>query len=502
VTAPLARLAGITRRFGRTTALAGADLSVRAGEVHALLGENGAGKSTLLGVLGGLLRPDSGTVEIDGRAVEMRTPREAWARGIGLVHQHFALVPGLSVVDNLALGVRVPGRRFSRADAWVRAEVASLEERTGLSLPLDAPVEDLGVGTRQRVELARALLRRPRVLALDEPTAVLTPTEVDALFGLLRELAQAGTAVVLVAHKLDEVLGVAEHVTVLRAGRTILSAPRSAVDAVGLTRAMVGRDVADAAAVGRADLVGGRSAGTATGPVVAALDGVHVVDGDGRVALRGVSLGVRRREVVGVAGVEGNGQRELALVLAGRRAPTSGRAALPAGVGFIPEDRRSEGLVADFDLAANLALALHDAPAYRSGPLLRWGRVRERATELMGRYDVRASGPGARAGTLSGGNQQRLVVAREIAVAVDLLVAENPTRGLDVAATSFVHAEIGRLTRREGGPGVVLVSTDLDEVLALADRVVVMVRGRLLDVPEAARTREGVGALMLAGSAD
>lgn len=494
---PSVRLAGVTRRFGPVVALAGADLVLHAGEVHALLGENGAGKSTLLGILGGMLRPDAGTVEIGGAPVVLRSPRDARSRGVGLVHQHFALVPALSVVENLALGRRSGRGGWALPHERVRAEAIAMIRRTGLEVPLDAAIEELGVGERQRVEILKALLRDPPILALDEPTAVLTPREVDALFDLLRELARGGRAVLLVAHKIDEVLRVADRVTVLRQGRTTLSAPRAEVDAPTLIRAMVGRDIQDAAAVGWGSERGAR--GGAVGEPVASLDEVRVRDASGRLRLDDVSLTVCRGEIVGVAGVEGNGQRELALLLAGRIAADEGIVRVPARSGFVPQDRTREGLIADFDLVENVALALHDDSRFRRGMLLRWAEIEQRAEEVRSRFGVRAPDVRTRAGALSGGNQQRLVVGRELAGSPELVVAENPTRGLDVAATAFVHEELVRLARAEARSAIVLVSTDLDEVLALSDRVLVMTRGSLVPVGEAHRTREGVGALMLGG---
>lgn len=493
MSAPLARLRGVEKRFGPVAALAGADLTLRPGEVHGVLGENGAGKSTLLGVLGGTMRPDGGIVEVGGDAVTFSSPRHAWRAGIGLVHQHFTLVPALPVIENLALGERRRGGWLQLDLPELRARAEALAQRTGLSVPLDAPVAGLGVATRQRVEILKVLLRDPRVLALDEPTAVLRPDEVASLSDLLRALAAEGRAVVLVAHKLDEVLDVADRVTVLRAGRTVATAPRAEVDAAALARAMVGREVPAAAADGGARIP--------PGEVVASLSGVHHPGDSGGAALEAVDLDVRRGEIVGVAGVEGNGQRTLAQVLAARLRPTRGSVTLPQEVGFIPQDRTHEGAVPDFDLRENAALALGRTPRHRRGPWMRWGSIRARTVEMMRRLDVRAPGPGTPLRALSGGNQQRAIVARELAIADALLVAENPTRGLDVAATAFVHGELSRLAHGPEGPGVLLVSTDLDEVLALSDRVFVMVRGRLRSVPPGEATRAGVGALMLSADA-
>ncbi|HET9949052.1 MAG TPA: ABC transporter ATP-binding protein [Longimicrobiales bacterium] len=498
MTVPAVRLRGVVRRFGPVVALAGADLELRAGEVHAVLGENGAGKSTLLGILGGMLAPHAGVVEIGGRPVTLRSPRDAWAHGVGLVHQHFTLVPALSVLENLALGL---GERRGRFGAGlplerVRARGAELAATTGLSVPLDEPVERLGVGDRQRVEILKALLRDPPILALDEPTAVLTPREVASLFELLRRLASESRAIALVTHKIDEALSVADRVSVLRRGRTTLQAPAAEVTPATLVRAMVGEDGAEGTAG-----VHGSDRAAEHGPPgerVALLEGVRVRGPTGALAVVEASIAVHRGEIVAIAGVEGNGQRELALMLAGRLAPERGRVELADGIGFVPQDRTLDGLIGDFDLAENVALALHRLPGFARGPLLRWDAVRERAEELRVRFGVRAPSTATLARALSGGNQQRLLVGRELLLASDLLVAENPTRGLDIAATAFVHAELRRIAA-PGGPGVVLVSTDLDEVLALGDRVLVMTRGRLIPVPSGERTREGVGALMAGG---
>jgi ABC-type uncharacterized transport system ATPase subunit len=494
----LARLERIERRFGAVQALGSADLEVRAGEVHAVLGENGAGKSTLLGVLGGMLRPDAGRFEIGGQAVTLDGPRDAWAHGIGLVHQHFMLVPAFTVLENLALGRRQPTRSLSIDYGRLAADVSRLMEETGLVVPLDARVEGLSVGVKQRVEILRTLLRAPAMIALDEPTAALAPAEIASLFELLRQLAREGRGVVLVAHKIDEVLGVADRVTVLRRGRTVLSEPRARVDAGLLVQAMVGGEPTSPALVGTTDAA--PPPDRPHGPVIATLQDVVVRGESGRIVLDHASLSVHRGEIVGVAGIEGSGQRELALVLAGRRSPDEGASSVPSGVGFIPQDRTSEALIGDFDLVENVALALHGDARVRSGARIRWAVAREHADEVHDRFGVVSPDVDVRARTLSGGNQQRLVVGRELLLATDLLVAENPARGLDVSATAFVHAELRRVTRMEGGPGVVLISNDLDEALVLSDRLFVMTRGRLVSVPEGQRTREGVGTLMLAAA--
>lgn len=495
----LARLDRIVCRFGPVTALDGADLEVRAGEVHGVLGENGAGKSTLLGILGGMLRADSGTLTLRGTPTTLRSPRDAWANGIALVHQHFKLVRRLSVLENLALGRRAAAGGWRLPLAEVGERATELMARVGLEVDLNAVVDDLGVGDRARIEILKALLREPTLLILDEPTAVLTPREVENLLALLRGLADDGRAVVLVTHKLDEALSICDHVTVLRQGRSVLSAGRSEVDAEVLTKAMVGAELPGASARGP------RSAAT-TGEVVALLRDVRAVGSTGVDALHGVSLEIRRGEIVGIAGVEGNGQRELALVLAGRAEVTSGEVDVPSGTGFIPQDRTSEGLALDFDLVENVALAVHRDGFFRSGLRLKWGEIGTRAEQVRTQFSVQAANTKVRAGTLSGGNQQRLVVGRELSLATDLLVAENPTRGLDVVATEFVHRQMQDAVVAGGEAGgsaaaVVLISTDLDEVLTLSDRLFVMVRGRLTEVPPDMQTRAGVGALMLGGFA-
>jgi ABC-type uncharacterized transport system ATPase subunit len=486
---PGIELRAIIRDFpGGVRALDGANLTAQPGEVHALLGENGAGKSTLAHVLAGDLQPTSGTITVRGKVKRFRSPREAVRASVGIVHQHFKLVPAFTGVENIALW-SLESLGLISEDA-VRERALAVAAKVGMKIELDRPVSELSVGARQRIEIVKLLYADPGVLVLDEPTAVLAPLEIEDLFATLRALAAEGRVVILIAHKLDEVLSVADRVTVLRAGRTVLEASRADVDADELARAMVGTDVPDPVR---------RRASTPI-EVVARTNELEVRRSDGGMGVRGVSLEVRRGEILGVAGVDGNGQRELALALAGLTPPDSGSVTVAERIGFISQDRSNEGVVGDFSLAENVALAFRKAANLRAGPFIRWERAEECTAEFIARYDVRASGPDARARTLSGGNQQKLIVARELARGADLVIAENPTRGLDIAASGFVRRELVALRDRRDPPGVVLISTDLDEVLEVADRVAVLVRGRLIEVSAAQRTREGIGALMLSAS--
>jgi len=504
MTEVFARLDGIIRHFGHVKALDSANLEIHSGEIHGILGENGAGKTTLLNILGGIIHPDVGFVEVGGSRVRLQSARAAWKMGIGLVHQHFTLVPGLSVLENLALGRRHRGHRWKLHLKEIRKEASQLSELTGLTVPFEASIEELGVGDRQRIEILKALLRDPQLLVLDEPTAVLAPAEIDQLFRLLRSLAEEGRAVVLVAHKLDEILSIADRVTVLRQGRTVMTAARTDVDTAILTDAMVGSSSADGDALATPDSLSAlvqNSDGLAqnrelSNRSVARLKGITVYSPQGGLALQDVGLEVLRGEVLGVAGVEGNGQRELALVLSGRQEVASGKLEIPEHVGFIPQDRTREGLAADFDLTENVALALHRDPKFRLGPLLRWSLIELHATEIRSRFNIRSSAGETLARELSGGNQQRLVVGRELSQLPELLIVENPTRGLDFTATAFVREELKRLAH-DTAAGVVLISTDLDEILEVADRVFVILRGKLTPVPSVHDSRETVGAMML-----
>ncbi len=470
--APSLALDGIAKRFGSTTALEGAELSVMPGTVHALLGENGAGKTTLMRIAFGMTQPDKGTVRIDGVAARLTSSADAIARGVWMVHQHFTQVPAMTVAENVALGL--PGFRHDAERA--RARVHDVGTRTGLRLDPDARIETLPVGAQQRLEIVKAFARDARIIILDEPTAVLAPAEALDLIRVLRAFADGGGSVVLITHKIREALSSADRFTVLRAGRTVLVARRGDVDEGALARAMVGDVLApptgDPAAVGN---------------VVLRARDLHIRDERGVPRVNGVTMEARSGEILGVAGVEGAGHRELLRALAGRLA-FEGDVIRPIDVGYIPEDRQREALILDFDLAENVALR---GAGQRRGRVP-WRAVRERAAGLARHFDVRAAGVTIPAATLSGGNQQKLVLARELANAPAALVIESPTRGLDVAASMAVHTRIREAARR--GAAIVLYSPDLDEVLALADRVIVMFEGRLR---ETARDREVIGSAML-----
>jgi simple sugar transport system ATP-binding protein len=495
---------GITKRFPGVLANDHVDFEAAAGEVHALLGENGAGKSTLSNILTGLYHPDEGEILLYGDHVRFHSPRDALDAGIGMVHQHFRLVEPFTVAENVALGDhRAEGRSFLiRRDA-IERHVAEISKRYGLHIEPRARIWQLSVGEQQRVEILKALYREARILILDEPTAVLTPQEADVLFATLREMAAEGRTVIFISHKLHEVKAVADRVTVLRGGRSISTISTAEATPRSLAALMVGREVAGPERVEEARILGD--------PVLEVEE--LGVDGDrGTSAVRGVSLGVRAGEIVAIAGVAGNGQRELAEAIAGIRAPEQGRvriggrpvragdprAAIAAGVAYVPEDRLGTGLAPSLPIASNLVLkSYREAPASR-GPLLRLRAIRARAVELISRYRIAAPGPDAQARQLSGGNLQKVVLAREFSGRPKLLVAAAPTRGLDVGAIESVHAYVREAAA--GGMGVLLISEDLDEILALADRIAVMYEGRVLgEFAAATPDVEEIGLAMAGG---
>ena len=472
----------ISKRFGAVQALRGASLEVPRGAIVALLGENGAGKTTLMRVAFGMVRPDAGEVRIDGRAGRPTSPAEAMRRGLGMVHQHFALVPALTAAENFSLGGR---GWFGGAESAAR--MRALAEETGLAVDPDASVASMPAGAQQRLEIVKALARGARCLILDEPTAVLTPQESAELLRFLGAFARSGGAVVLITHKLREALGVADLVTVMRRGRTVLTLASGEITESRVADAMLGEA---ATPPGRRELLAAplAHARDPSAPIVAQARDLDLGGPREEPAVRGASLELRGGEIVGVTGLDGSGVHELVRALAGRLSPIAGSLRLPASIGFVPEDRLRDALVPEWTIVENIAL--RGAGGMRGR--LPWRQLNRRAAELMQRYDVRASGPGARVSTLSGGTQQKLVLARELAGDPTLLVVEQPTRGLDIAASAFVHDRL--LEARDRGAAVVIASADLDELLMLADRVLVMFEGRVREVE---RDHLAVGRAML-----
>jgi simple sugar transport system ATP-binding protein len=492
---------GITKTFGFLTANDRISFRVERGTVHALLGENGAGKSTLMNVLYGLYRPDAGRIVLRDRPVTFHSPRDAIRAGIGMIHQHFMLVPPLTVGENVVLGHDPLTRPWLNL-RQVEREVHNLSTTYGLDVDPRAIVWQLPVGQQQRVEILKALYRKADLLILDEPTSVLTPAETEALFAIIRRLRADGHTVIFISHKLDEVMAISDTVTVLRGGRVVETVAGSETSPAALARAMVGRDVTFRVAHER----------TGQGEPVLRVEGLTALNDRGLPALRGLSFALHRGEILGVAGVDGNGQSELAECICGLRPPTAGRvlldarditglsprAIIEAGVGYIPGDRQRTGLVLDFDISENLILKRHDrAPFCRRGAL-DFLAVERHAADLVERFDVRTPSVRSRVRTLSGGNQQKVVLAREVSEGPAVLVAMQPTRGLDVGATEYVQRSL--LAQRERGAAILYVSTELEEVLGLSDRIAVLAQGEIVDVVDAATaTREEVGMLMTGG---
>jgi simple sugar transport system ATP-binding protein len=497
---PLLVVRGLTKRFGSVVANDGIDFDVRRGEIHALLGENGAGKSTLMNVLFGLVDPDGGDMSLRGEPYAPRSPADAIRAGIGMVHQHFMLVPVFSVIENVILGdepTRGPALDLQPARQRLRA----LAREFGLDVDPDAPVRDLPIGVQQRVEILKALHRRADLLILDEPTAVLAPPEVEQLFHVLRDLTASGHAVILISHKLREVLSVADRVTVLRRGRVVGTVVPSEASEASLAAMMVGEAV---------DLSLDK-APSRPGAVVLQVQGLRVRDERGTVAVRDLDLQVRAGEIVGVAGVEGNGQTELVEALAGVRAPEAGQILLDGvpvtdvsptvltlrGVGRIPEDRQRHGLVLAHPLSDNFVLSRFDRPPFARGLQRRFDQVRTFARRLVDTFDVRTPSVDTRAGALSGGNQQKAVVARELAETPRLLIAAQPTRGIDVGAIQTIHRRL--LDARDSGSAILLVSAELEELLAIADRIVVVYRGQVVAERAASDTSVAELGLLISG---
>ena len=480
------------------------DFEVRKGEIHALVGENGAGKSTLMNVLYGLLQPDSGEIRIHGRPVRLHGPRDAIAQGIGMVHQHFMLIPVFTVGENIMLG-REPVRPGGFYDyARAREEIAALTRRYGLALDPDARMGDLPVGLQQRAEIVKVLYRGAEILILDEPTGVLTPQESLQLFGVLRDLVRSGKTIIFISHKLKEVLQVSDRITVMRRGHVVGHLLTKATNEAEIARQMVGRDV-----LLRVELKPARP-----GPVALSVEDLAANSDQGVPALRGISLEAHRGEILGIAGVEGNGQSELMEVLAGTRKPTSGRIALgerditaldaaairTAGIAHIPEDRRGAGLVLNYSVAGNLILGHQRDPTFawrhvvlKLQAILTWAR------RLIAEFDIRTPSPETPARSLSGGNQQKIIVARELGTRPVVLLAAQPTRGVDIGAIEFIHRRI--VAERDEGTAILLVSAELDEVRSLSDRIAVLYEGRIVSIEPGDAPEERLGLLMTGGSA-
>jgi simple sugar transport system ATP-binding protein len=502
VTAPALEMRGITKRYPGVVANDGIDLDVRPGEIHALLGENGAGKTTLMNILYGLATPDSGDILLDGNVVTIGGPSDAIARGISMVHQHFMLVPVMSVADNILLGAETMANAVFLDQGEADRRIIELGKRFGFEINPDVKVGTLSVGWQQRVEILKALYRSARILVLDEPTAVLTPQETTEIFAVLRRLAEEGHSIIFISHKLHEVLEIADRITVIRRGRVVGSRVPAETNEDDLAALMVGRNV---------QLVVDRGESHPAGPSLVVTD-LRVTDDRGSEVVKGVTFDVRAGEILGVAGVAGNGQEELVEALTGLRKPTSGTVALSdrdvtgsgprelqkRGMSFVPGDRHRFGLVLSFPLSDNLVLTQYDeAPfarrGFRNDPAIdNW------AKEAIAQYDIRTPSPDVTAATLSGGNQQKTVVAREFSRKLTALILDQPTRGLDVGSIEFIHRQV--VTKRDEGAAILLVSAELDEVLELSDRIAVMYRGEivaLVDGPTA--EREEIGLLMAAG---
>lgn len=493
-------LRGITKRFGALTANDHIDLTVHEGEIHCLLGENGAGKSTLMNVLYGLYRAEEGEILVDGEVVDFTGPRDAIAAGIGMVHQHFMLIPVFTVAENVMLG-QENTRSGGRLDLFAaRNKVREISNQFGFDIDPDAVVDDLPVGVQQRVEIIKALSRDARVLVFDEPTAVLTPQETDELITVMRRLKAAGTSVVFITHKLREVREVADHITVIRHGKVVAEASPSMTDSE-LASLMVGRAV---------ELTVSKSP-AAPGPEALVVRDLTVVDNRGQVVVNNVSFDVRSGEILALAGVQGNGQTELTEALLGLQDDVSGtvqldgnsllglpvRAVLDAGVGFVPEDRNEDGLVGEFTISENLMLDRAVGLPFVKHGSVQLAYRRAFAEQQKDEFDVRAQSIDTEVRRLSGGNQQKVVLARELARDLRLFVAAQPTRGIDVGSIEFVHKRI--VATRDAGTPVIVISTELDEVLALADRIAVMYRGEIVGIVPGDTPRDVLG-LMMAGA--
>jgi ABC-type uncharacterized transport system ATPase subunit len=500
--APALELRGVDKRFGAVHANKGITLAVARGSVHGVIGENGAGKSTLMNIVYGFHRADAGEIRVNGRPVDIHAPHDAIAAGIGMVHQHFMLVENFTVLENVVLGVE-RGQRLAGGLGHAREELGRLARDYGLEVPLDALVSDLPVGLQQRVEILKALYRRAQILILDEPTAVLTPRDADALFVMLRRLRDEGKSILLVTHKLREVMAVTDRVTVMRQGAVVGEVATAETSPPQLAEMMVGRAV----------LLRVEKVPANPGATLLAVRDLAVQDRLGVPRLRNVSFDLHAGEIVGIAGVSGNGQSELLEALAGITFPVSGSIVLDGrdlvasradaherrrlGLAHVPEDRLRMGLVGSFSAAQNVILGYHDRPGYNRGGFLSDGAVRADCEKKMVAHDVRPAAPGLRITAFSGGNQQKLVLAREIDSEPRVLLVGQPTRGVDIGAIEFIHKRLVAL--RDAGKAVLIVSVELDEILGLADRILVMNGGEIVgEIARADATEQTIG-LMMAG---
>jgi len=498
---PVLELRGIVKEFPGIVANDHVDFELARGEIHALLGENGAGKSTLMNILYGLYKADEGEIRLNGRHVDFTSAKEAIQAGIGMVHQHFMLIPVMTVAENIVLGVEPTREGVLLDEGAAERRVRELAEAFKFAVDPHARIDSITVGQQQRVEIMKALYRNADILILDEPTAVLTPQEASDLFEILNNLKREGISIIFISHKLNEVLEIADRITVLRRGKKIETVPREGATQESLARAMVGREV----------LLRVEKPGAAPGDVLLAIDDLHVVDDRGIEKVRGVSLDVRAGEIVGIAGVDGNGQTELIDAITGLRtvqrgsirvagrelSHASARQMLDSGVGHIPEDRQRRGLVLEFTIAENIAL--HD---YAEPPDAKLGwlfpqRLIQRARRLIKEFDVRGGGPSTRAGALSGGNQQKVVAAREIARDPKVLIAAQPTRGLDVGAIEYLHRRL--VEERGEGRAILLISLELEEILSLSDRILVLYEGEIVGEHTGDVSEDLVGLEMLGG---
>lgn len=492
-------LHGITKRFPGVLANDHIDITLKEGDILALLGENGAGKTTLMNILYGLYKPDEGKIMVRGQEVEIHGPNDAIARGIGMVHQHFMLIPVMTVTENVMLGVEPTRNGVFLDRAKVAARVREISEQYGLDVDPDSYIKDLPVGIQQRVEIIKVLYREANILILDEPTAVLTPQEVEGLFKILATLIKKGKSIIFITHKLKEVMAVADQITVLRGGRVVGTVSPKQVNPEKLASMMVGRDV---------NLVVMKKSAIPTEPVLEVKD-LFVRDERGNMTVKGLSFDVRRGEVLGIAGVQGNGQTELVYALTGLLPLISGevriadkpmqhntpRNILERGVAHIPEDRQKHGLVLSFPIHDNLMLCTYYKPPFARGINLQENVIYDNARELVDQFDVRTPSIFVPASSLSGGNQQKVIVAREFSRPIELLIASQPTRGLDVGSIEYIHSRI--IEKRDQGTGVLLVSSELDEILALSDRIAVMYHGQIMDIiPAAQASKEYLGLLM------